>query len=121
MSIFIRKWKHALLIIVLSVYTAYAAGPLFWVSMMSLRTTSEIAHNPYGFPQEFHLEKFADAWVNSSYSVYFSNSVKVVLSAVAVVTLIGGMAAHCFARYRFPLRKIFYFTIPLTFCDSRIQ
>ena len=111
MSIFIRKWKHALLIIVLSVYTAYAAGPLFWVSMMSLRTTSEIAHNPYGFPKELHLGKFAEAWVNSSYSVYFTNSVKVVLSAVAVVTLIGGMAAHCFARYRFPLRKIFYFTI----------
>ena len=77
MSHFIKKWKSAVLIIVLSIYTAYAAGPLFWVSMMSLRTTSEIAHNPYGFPQEFHLGKFADAWVTSSYSVYFTNSVKV--------------------------------------------
>jgi multiple sugar transport system permease protein/raffinose/stachyose/melibiose transport system permease protein len=47
----------------------------------------------------------------SNYSVYFANSVKVVLSAVAVVTFIGGMAAHCFARYRFPLRKILYFTL----------
>ena len=111
MSHFIKKWKSAVLIIVLSIYTAYAAGPLFWVSMMSLRTTSEIAHDPYGFPHKLHLGKFADAWVASSYSVYFSNSVKVVISAVAIVTLIGGMAAHCFARYRFPLRKLFYFTI----------
>ena len=111
MSHFIKKWKSAVLIIVLSIYTAYAAGPLFWVSMMSLRTTSEIAHNPYGFPHKLHLGKFADAWVASSYNVYFSNSVKVVISAVAIVTLIGGMAAHCFARYRFPLRKLFYFTI----------
>jgi len=111
MSNFIRKWKSAVLIMVLSIYTAYAAGPLFWVSMMSLRTTSEIAHNPYGFPHKLHLGKFADAWVTSSYNVYFSNSVKVVVSAVAIVTLIGGMAAHCFARYRFPLRKLFYFTI----------
>ena len=111
MSHFIKKWKSAVLIIVLSIYTAYAAGPLFWVSMMSLRTTSEIAHNPYGFPHKLHLGKFVDAWVTSSYSVYFSNSVKVVISAVAIVTLIGGMAAHCFARYRFPLRKLFYFTI----------
>jgi len=60
MSIFLRKWKHAVLIVVLSVYTAYAAGPLFWVSMMSLRTTSEIAHAPYAFPQKFHVGKFAD-------------------------------------------------------------
>jgi len=111
MSHFMKKWKAAVLIIVLSIYTAYAAGPLFWVSMMSLRTTSEIAHNPYGFPHKLHLGKFADAWVASSYNVYFSNSVKVVISAVAIVTLIGGMAAHCFARYRFPLRRLFYFTI----------
>jgi len=111
MSHFVKKWKSAVLIIVLSIYTAYAAGPLFWVSIMSLRTTSEIAHNPYGFPHKLHLGKFADAWVTSNYNVYFSNSVKVVISAVAIVTLIGGMAAHCFARYRFPLRKLFYFTI----------
>jgi len=111
MSIFLRRWKHAVLIVVLSLYTAYAAGPLFWVSMMSLRTTSEIAHSPYAFPQKFHVAKFADAWVTSNYNVYFANSVKVVLTAVAIVTLIGGMAAHCFARYRFPLRKVFYFTL----------
>lgn len=111
MSIFLRKWKHAVLIVVLSVYTAYAAGPLFWVSMMSLRTTTEIAHNPYALPQKFHVGKFAEAWVNSNYRVYFTNSVKVVLCAVAIVTLIGGMAAHCFARYRFPLRKVLYFTL----------
>ncbi len=111
MFIFLQKWKHAVLIIILSLYTAYAAGPLFWVSMMSLRTTAEIAHRPYALPKKFHFEKFSEAWVNSNYSVYFGNSVKVVLSAVAIVTLIGGMAAHCFARYRFPLRKILYFTI----------
>ena len=40
MSLLMGKWKHAVLIIVLSVYTAYAAGPLFWVALMSLRTTS---------------------------------------------------------------------------------
>ena len=30
---------------------------------------------------------------------------------MAIVTLVGGMAAHCFARYRFPLRRLLYFTI----------
>jgi multiple sugar transport system permease protein/raffinose/stachyose/melibiose transport system permease protein len=111
MSLLAGKWKHALLIVVLALYTAFAAGPLFWVSLMSLRTTSEIAHDPYAFPEKLHVGKFAEAWINSNYGVYFANSVKVVLGAVAIVTLIGGMAAHCFARYRFPLRKILYFTI----------
>lgn len=97
--------------ILLAGYTAFAAGPMFWVSMMSLRTTTEIAHDPYAFPRTLHFYKFAEAWVNSNYKVYFMNSVQVVLSAVAIVTLIGGMAAHCFARYRFRLRKVLYFTI----------
>ena len=111
MSAFKRSWKHAFLMILLAGYTAFAAGPMFWVSLMSLRTTTEIAHDPYAFPATFHFYKFAQAWVNSNYNVYFMNSVEVVLAAVAIVTLIGGMAAHCFARYRFPLRKILYFTI----------
>ena len=106
-----RNWKLAALIIALAFYTAFAAGPMFWTAMMSLRTTTEIAHNPYGFPETFHFHKFAEAWVNSSYNIYFTNSVKVVFAAVAIVTVIGGMAAHCFARYRFKLRRFLYFTI----------
>jgi ABC-type glycerol-3-phosphate transport system permease component len=111
MSALMRNWKHAVLMILLSVYTAFAAGPVFWVSMMSLRTTTEIAHNPYALPETFHFWKYSEAWFKSNYNIYFANSVEVVLSAVAIVTLIGGMAAHCFARYRFPLRRVLYFTI----------
>lgn len=107
----LRNWKQAALLMVLAFYTAFAAGPLFWTATMSLRTTTEIAHSPYGMPETLHFHKFAEAWVDSSYSVYFANSVKVVLSAVVIVTLIGGMAAHCFARYRFPLRRVLYFTV----------
>ena len=35
----------------------------------------------------------------------------VVLSAVAVLTIIGSMAAHCFARYRLKLNRILHFVI----------
>jgi multiple sugar transport system permease protein/raffinose/stachyose/melibiose transport system permease protein len=106
-----QKLKQAAFLILLSVYTAFVAGPLFWVGTMSLRTTTEIAHNPYALPKIFHFEKFARAWVHSNYNVYFTNSVIVVLSAVAILTLIGGMAGHCFARYRFRFRRFLYFMI----------
>jgi multiple sugar transport system permease protein/raffinose/stachyose/melibiose transport system permease protein len=106
-----RNWKQAILIVALAFYTAFAAGPMFWTAMMSLRTTTEIAHDPYGLPDILHFHKFAEAWVDSSYNLYFANSAKVVIAAVAIVTLVGGMAAHCFARFRFPLRRLLYFTI----------
>ena len=100
-----------MLMIVLSGYTAYAAGPFIWVSMMSLRTTPEISENPYAFPAVLHWEKFATAWSQSNYSIYFQNSVMVTGIAVLGVTLIGSMAAHCLARYRFPGNRLVLFTI----------
>lgn len=108
---FSRTLKQAGLLILLSLYTAFVAGPLFWVGTMSLRTTTEIAHNPYALPSKLHFEKFYEAWVNSNYNIYFKNSVTIVITAVAILTLIGGMAGHCFARYRFPFRRFLYFMI----------
>ena len=39
--------KRLGLMLILSLYTAYAAGPFLWVASMSLRTTTEIAAEPY--------------------------------------------------------------------------
>jgi ABC-type glycerol-3-phosphate transport system permease component len=103
--------NRATLLVVLALYTAFAAGPFAWVASMSLRTTSEISANRFALPGPAHWDKFAQAWFNSNYSVYFTNSTLVVLSAVAIPTLIGAMAAHCFARYRFRLNRALYFLI----------
>ena len=111
MHFLLRRWKQTLLMIVLSFYTAYSAGPFIWVGMMSLRTTPEISRNPYAFPRVIHWEKYIDAWTQSNYSVYFWNSVLVTGIAVVTVTIIGSMAAHCLARYRFPGNRIVLFTI----------
>ena len=86
-------------------------GPLLWVAMMSLRTTTEIFKAPYGFPSPAHWEKFADAWTKSNYGTYFWNSTIVVVVAVALVTVIGAMAAHCLARYTFRGNRLVRFLI----------
>jgi ABC-type glycerol-3-phosphate transport system permease component len=78
---------------------------------MSMRTTTEIMQNHFALPGIWHWEKFPDAWFNSNYNIYFTNSLIVVVSAVAILTVIGAMAAHCFARYRFRLNRILYFLI----------
>src|SRR5918999_1839222 len=103
--------KRALLLMLLGLFTAFAAGPFLWVATMSVRTTTEISLDHYAWPERWHWEKFAQAWFNSNYSVYFENSLLVVLSAVAVLTVVGAMAAHCFARYRFRTNRLLYFVI----------
>jgi ABC-type glycerol-3-phosphate transport system permease component len=103
--------KRSALLVALTLYTAFAAGPFVWAAMMSLRTTTEISRDHFGWPIPAHFEKFPQAWFNSNYSVYFFNSTVIVLSAVVVLTLVGSMAAHCFARYRFRLNRALYFLI----------
>lgn len=97
---------RTLVLLALSLYTAFAAGPFVWAAMLSLRTTTEIHLNHFAFPNPAHWEKFPDAWYNSNYATYFMNSLEVVLVAVLVLTIVGAMAAHCLARYRFRLNRI---------------
>ncbi len=106
-----RAWTHVLLLIGLALYTVFSAGPFAWVSVMSLRTTPEISANPYGLPEHIHWDKFLTAWTTSHYGMYFWNSTLVVVSAVAILTILGAMAAHCFARYRFRGNRLLYFLI----------
>jgi ABC-type glycerol-3-phosphate transport system permease component len=102
---------RSLLLVVLAGYTAFAAGPFAWVAIMSLRTSSEITEDPYAWPDPLHWEKYADAWFNSNYETYFWNSTLVTVSAVALLSIFGAMAAHCLARYRFPGNRLVFFLI----------
>jgi ABC-type glycerol-3-phosphate transport system permease component len=92
-------------------YTVLTGGPFLWVSMMSLRTTAEILSNPYAPPSTIHWEKFSEAWIGSNYGTYFWNSMISVVSAVVLLTLIGAMAAHGLARYKFRGARFVRFAI----------
>lgn len=103
--------KRSAVMLALCLYTAFAASPFVWAAMMSLRTTTEITQNHFAFPNPMHWEKFPLAWFNSNYNVYFWNSTTIVVSAVLILTIVGAMAAHCFARYRFRLNRVLYFLV----------
>ena len=51
--------KRALLLLLLCLYTSFAAGPFVWAAMMSLRTTTEIHRNHFALPNPAHWEKFS--------------------------------------------------------------
>jgi ABC-type glycerol-3-phosphate transport system permease component len=104
-------WARAALLAILVLYTAFAAGPFGWIAIMSVRTTSEILDAPYALPGTLHWSKFGQAWFGSNYSVYFWNSTVISVAAIAVLCVVGAMAAHCIARYRFPGRRAVYVLI----------
>lgn len=107
--------RHAagriVLLFLVIVYTAFSAGPFLWAAVLSLRTTSEILADPYALPSIIHWEKFTQAWVGSNYATYFKNSAFVSAVCVVVLALLGSMAAHCLARYKFPGNRIVLFVV----------
>jgi ABC-type glycerol-3-phosphate transport system permease component len=103
--------RRSLLLLALTLYTSFAAGPFVWAAMLSLRTTTEIHRNHFTLPNPPHWNKFADAWFNSNYGIYFANSLQVVIVAVFILTFVGAMAAHCLARYQFRLNRAIYFIL----------
>jgi ABC-type glycerol-3-phosphate transport system permease component len=96
---------------ILVLYTLYSALPFVWVGTMSLRTTLEISGDHFAWPAIYHWEQYRRAWVDSSFDRYFWNSSIIVISAVAIVTLVGAAAAHCLARYRFRGNRAIYFLL----------
>ena len=111
MTLWLAYIRRTPLLLFVLLYTIATGGPFVWVAVMSVRTTPEIFGNPYALPSRLHWDKFTDAWTNSSYGTYFWNSTIVVVTAVALVTVVGAMAAHCLARYRFRGRRLVRFLI----------
>jgi raffinose/stachyose/melibiose transport system permease protein len=103
--------KRTALLTIVCLYTVLSGAPVLWVAIMSLRTTSEISANAYGLPPPAHWGKYVTAWTTSHYGTYFWNSTVIVVSAVAVLTIVGAMAAHCLARYRFRGNRLVYFAL----------
>jgi ABC-type glycerol-3-phosphate transport system permease component len=111
MRLWLNHLRRTPLVLFLILYTIVTGGPFLWVMSMSLRTTPEIFDDPYALPARLHWDKFAKAWTTSNYGTYFWNSLIVVVTAVALLTLIGAMAAHCLARYRFRGSRLVRFVI----------
>jgi ABC-type glycerol-3-phosphate transport system permease component len=110
-----RLGRWLLLIPVLA-YTAFSAGPYLWTATMSLRTTDEIHRSHYGLPIPAHWGQYHRAWTEFGYATYFRNSAIVTLAAVALVTVLGAMAAFAFARrrYAFPGREPLFLLVFLS-------
>lgn len=109
--LWLPQLRRSPLLIFILLYTIISGGPFLWVGLMSLRTTPEIYANPYAVPSQPHFEKFVYAWTKSNYGTYFWNSTIVVVTAVALLTLVGAMVAHCLARYRFRGNRLVRFVI----------
>ncbi|BEL08812.1 carbohydrate ABC transporter permease [Actinoplanes sichuanensis] len=85
-------------------------APLIWVALASFKSNEEIfLDEPFGLPQSWAIDNFADAWSEAHIGQYFLNSVFVVVVSTAGTMLLGSMAAYVLARYKFPGNRFIYY------------
>ena len=122
--IFFRVLIYALLLIA----AIYFLIPLFIMVITSIKTMNDIrTGHLISLPREITLEAWRKAWGSACIGVncvgmkgYFLNSVKMVVPAVALSTMIGAFNGYVFAKWRFRGSETF-FTFLLLGCFIPFQ
>jgi len=84
--------------VVLTLLFIFALGPIVLFFFNALKTQSELAANPLGFPQTWQWGNFLKAWQQANMGAGLVNSAIVVGGTVVGVCFIAGCAAYALSR-----------------------
>jgi len=83
--------------------------PMVWVLVTSFKTDQEIFFSPWLPPAKLMFENFVRAWTKADISLYFINSMIVILPAIFFTLLFSAMAGYVLARYPFKGNRLIFF------------
>jgi len=76
--------------------------PLFWMVISSFKLPNEMYLFPPNFlPAEWTLQNYSDLFTQTSFGLYFLNSLIVSVGATSLSLVIGGLGAYSISRFRF--------------------
>ncbi|KKX33175.1 carbohydrate ABC transporter permease [Rhizobium sp. LC145] len=88
--------------------------PLIWLIGASFKTNSEIFAGAGFLPESPTLDGYIKGWQTSTpytFGRFFWNSFLIILPKVIGTAISCTMAAYAFARFEFPLKKIFFVSV----------
>ncbi len=88
--------------VVLLLLLVFSLGPLLIMGFNSLKSRTELADNPLGFPRDLEWGNYSRAWEVGNFSTTTVNSGILVGATVIGVMLLGGMAAYSLAKLDLP-------------------
>jgi len=101
------KISRFLIFAVLAGYLVWVVYPMAWVAYSSLKTDEAIFREAFALPplDALQTDNYTRAWNEARFGDYFINSVLVTVTSVALIVLLGAMAAYALARFYHPLGK----------------
>ena len=82
--------------------------PLWMMVINSLKPNREIYRSPFGLPSQWTLSGYMNAWTQGDFPLYFRNSLMVTGVSLAVVLLIGSLAAYALASWNSRWSRLIY-------------
>ena len=94
--------------LILVAYTIIALFPVVLILINSLKDRRAIFQSPLALPsaESFSLAGYTTVLEQGNFLLYFANSTIVTVLALALVLLLGAMAAFALAEYRFPFNPL---------------
>ncbi|MBS5063929.1 MAG: carbohydrate ABC transporter permease [Hungatella hathewayi] len=93
-------WKKIAVYGILCILTVLAVYPLIWMFLSSFKTNGEFLINRFGFPRNFTLENYKNAWTKANFPAYFVNSGFTAIISLLIMLGLASMTAFAFTRYR---------------------
>jgi raffinose/stachyose/melibiose transport system permease protein len=75
--------------------------PLFWTTVASLKTNSEIFGRPFGLPTEYHFEHYGAALSKANMGAAVRNSLLISVGTTLLTIGLASVASFSLARYKF--------------------
>lgn len=115
-TIKISRLQQGIVVAVMVLFAVYFLAPLYVMLANSFKHLAEIRQgNMLNLPKEFSIEYWKKAWSSAQIGVqpvglrpYFINSIKMVIPAVLLSTLLGALAGFVLAKWKFPFSQVVF-------------
>src|SRR4030088_2225258 len=112
---FARHARKAVVYVLLLAGAALTTLPLLFMIATAVKANVYIIETPPQFiPQHPTLQNFIDAWSLNNFGLFFTNSLIVAISTTILSVFLSAMMAYSFARFAFPGKNLFFFSLLLT-------
>jgi raffinose/stachyose/melibiose transport system permease protein len=95
--------------LILSLWVVIVLFPLYTMIVNSLKNQREIFKSPYALPKSLTLSGYQNALSAGRFDLFFRNSLFVTVASLALIILLGSLAAYALARWNSRLSSTLYF------------
>jgi raffinose/stachyose/melibiose transport system permease protein len=94
--------------VILGLWSIVVLFPAWTLIVNSLKPKRDIFRDPFGLPDPLTLEGYRSVWADANFDVYFRNTLFVAALALALIMLLGSLAAYALANWNSRLSRGLY-------------